>query len=107
MAPLLVVRPTIIVTKKALEVVDSVDSSVDAESVQVGSGLFAFEDVSRGFYNLAALFAISIPTLVFPVPYLITRPCFPKKKSVKNIAVSCRYHTRVEHGRDSSNVGLL
>ena len=62
-----------------------VDTSVDAESVQVGSGLFAFKDVSRGFYNLAALFAISIPVLVFPVPYLITRPCFPEKKSVDNI----------------------
>ena len=85
---------------------NSVDTSVDAESVQVGSGLFAFEYVSRGFYNLAALFAITIPVLIFPIPYLITRPCFPEKKSVDNIAVSCRYHTRVKHGRDSGNIGL-
>ena len=82
------------------------DSSVEAESIQVGSGFLAFEDMSRGFYYLAALFAISIPVLVFPVPYLITRPCFPKKKSVDNIAVSCRYHTPVKHGRDSGDIGL-
>ena len=85
---------------------NSVDTSVDAESVQVGSGLFAFEYVSRGFYNLAALFAISIPVLVFPILNLISWPCFPEKKSVDNIAVSCRYHTRVQHGHDSGDVGL-
>ena len=82
------------------------DSSVEDESIQVGSGFLAFEDMSRGFYNLPALFAVSIPVLVFPIPNLISWPCFPKKKPVNNIAVSCRYHTRVKHGRDSGNIGL-
>ena len=71
------------------------DSSVEAESIQVGSGFLAFEDMSRGFYNLAALFAISIPVLVFPIPNLISWPSFPEKKSVDNITVSSRFHTRV------------
>ena len=47
------------ITQQALDVVDSVYSCVEAECVQVGSGLFTFKDVSRGFYNLAALFAVS------------------------------------------------
>ena len=82
------------------------DSSVEAESIQVGSGFLTFEDMSRGFYNLAALFAVSISVLVFPIPNLISWPCFPEKKPANNIAVSCRYHTRVEHGHDSGDVGL-
>ena len=57
---------------------NSVDTSVDAESVQVGSGLFTFKDVSGGFYNLAALFAVSIPALIFPVPNLFSWPFFPE-----------------------------
>ena len=82
-------------------------SCVEAESIQVGSGFLAFEDMSRGFYYLAALFAVSIPVLVFPVPNLFSRPCFPEKEPVNNIAVSCRYHTRVQHGHYFGNVGLL
>ena len=50
------------------------DSSVEAESIQVGSGFLAFEDMSRGFFDLAALFAISIPVLVFPILNLISWP---------------------------------
>ena len=33
------------------------NSSVEAESIQVGSGFLALEDMSRGFYDLAALLA--------------------------------------------------
>ena len=66
------------ITQQALDVVDSLDSCVEAECVQVGSGLFTFKDVSRGFYNLAALFAVSILALLFPVPNLFSWPCFPK-----------------------------
>ena len=81
-------------------------TSVEAERVQLGSGLLTFNDISRGFYYLAALFAVSIPVLVFPVPNLFTRPSFPKKKPVNDITISCRYRTRVKHGHYSGDVGL-
>ena len=68
------------------------DSSVEAESIQVGSGFLAFEDMSRGFYNLVALFAISIPVLVFPIPNLISWPIFPEKKPVGNIVEIRKFH---------------
>ena len=66
------------ITQQGLEVVDSVQSCVETERVQVGSGLLTFDDLSLGFYYLAALLVVSIPVLVFPVPNLFPWPNFPK-----------------------------
>ena len=72
----------------ALDTIYFLYPCVEAERVQVGAGLFTFKDVSRGFYNLATLFAVSIPF-------------------VYNVAVSCRYHTRVKLGRYIDDISAL
>ena len=51
---------------------------VEAERVQVGSGLFTLKDMSRSFDYFAALLAVTIPALILPNLNLFPWPCFPE-----------------------------
>ena len=52
------------------EAINSLNSCIEAEHIQVGFGLFTFENVSRNFDYFAALLAITILALVLPRPNL-------------------------------------
>ena len=53
-------------TKQTLDAIYSLYPCVDAELIQIVSGLFTFENESRSFNYFAALLAVTIQALILP-----------------------------------------